>query len=148
MAAASDRVKRGKRFVLDCSVVLGWCFADEQTPYSIAVLDSFDTREAVVPALWIYEIANAFVSGERRKRSATEDTAMWLQLLRQLPIVLDEMPAQRLWDDLVHLARLHNLSAYDAAYLELATRLSLPLATLDGPLKRAAKAAGVTAFLP
>ncbi len=144
MAGASDRPPQPTSFVLDCSTALAWCFTDERTPVADAALDALVTRPAVVPALWPYEIANALLSGERRRRATSEDTAAWLRFLGQLPITVDEAPVSRVWGDILDLARAHQLSAYDAAYLELARRRTLPLATLDRRLKGAAKAAGVT----
>jgi predicted nucleic acid-binding protein len=144
MAAASDTDGRQwKRLVLDGSVALAWCFRDEKAPYPDAVLDALAAHEAVVPAVWPYEVANALLVGERRKRSTGADTSAWLQFLRQLPVTVDEVPVTRAWERLLELARTHGLSAYDAAYLELALRLSVPLATLDRRLQAAATAAGV-----
>lgn len=147
--------KRGKRSrppartsVLDGSVTMAWFFKDETVAYAEAVEDSLAGAEAVVPALWPLEIVNTLVVGERRKRSTEAQAATWLSYLRALPIAVDDETALRAWGDTLSLARAHQLSAYDAAYLELALRRSLPLATLDERLKEAAAAVGVGEYTP
>ena len=131
------------RFVLDGSLTLAWYFADETDPYADAVAQGLATREAVVPSLWRLEIANALVVVERRKRSTQAQAAAFVARLEQLPIVLDDQTDARSWGETLRLARAHTLSAYDAAYLELAMRRGLPLASLDAQLKAAAAAVGV-----
>lgn len=133
--------------VLDGSVALSWCFADESDPYADLVLRALPKMPAVVPTLWHLEIANALLMGERRKRSQEADTAQWLLFLRSLPIIAEEDTTARAWSDVLHLARSHDLSAYDAAYLELALRRGFPLATLDKKLRKAAKKAGVGLYV-
>lgn len=140
--------KKAEVFVLDGSVALAWCFHDEADPYADAIVKRFPEVEAVVPALWHLEVANALLVGERRMRSTEADTASWLASLTALPIAVDEDTTTRAWGDVLHLARAHSLSTYDAAYLELALRRGLPLATLDGKLKAAAAAAGAAEFKP
>ncbi len=135
-------------FVLDGSVTLAWYFKDEANPYADAIALRFPDVHAVVPAIWALEIANAVLMGERRKRSTEAQAAKWLGYLASLPIAVDDETAARAWSDVVSLAREQNLSAYDAAYLELARRRGLPLATLDGPLKAAAQAVGIPEFRP
>lgn len=125
---------------------MAWCFADEADAYADRIARGFPRLQVVVPVLWYLEVANALLMGERRKRSVAADTAQWIAYLRSLPILVDEEPAMRAWSDTLMLARTHGLSAYDAAYLELAMRRCLPLATLDRPLAKAAKAAGVTLY--
>ena len=134
-------------FVLDCSVTMAWCFDDEATPYTDGVRDSLaDMRAVCLP--WPLEVANATIVGERRKRLDEARSRRFFVLLEALPIVLDEETGNRAFADIVHLARNYQLSAYDAAYLELAIRRGLPLACLDGKLKTAAAAAGVVLFSP
>jgi predicted nucleic acid-binding protein len=82
----------------------------------------------------------------RRKRSTQVETVAWMGFLAALPITVDEETKAHAFADITHLARLHGFSAYDAAYLELAMRRGLPLATLDEKLKTAAKAVGVTLY--
>src|SRR5436853_124139 len=135
-------------FVLDCSVSLAWCFPDEHAPYPQSVLDSLATTAAAVPSLWFLEVANALLVGERRGRCTTADVATWLNFLAALPIHTDPETTARAWADTLQLARTHNLTAYDASYLELALRRGLPLAALDGKLKKAAPLAGVALYTP
>jgi predicted nucleic acid-binding protein len=134
------------RLVLDSSIALAWCFSDEKDAYADAIAQAFSKREAVVPGLWFLEMANAFAAGERRGRCTQADTVQWTAFLASLPIHVDDQTAGRAWSDTLNLARLQNLSAYDASYLELSLRLGLPLATLDAKLKAAASAAGVPLF--
>ena len=133
-------------FVLDCSVTMAWGFDDEATTYTNSVRDSLAVVRAIVPALWPVEVANATIVGERRKRLDEARGSRFLSLLSRLPIIVDGETAARAWTDTIHLARAHNLSAYDATYLELAIRLGLPLAALDGKLKTAAEAVGVALY--
>ncbi len=139
---------KAEGFILDCSVAVAWCFHDEADPYADAIAARFPSIQAVVPAIWPLEVANALLMGERRKRSTTADTAHWLAFLEALPITVDDEAATRFWNDVLNLARAQNLSAYDAAYLELALRRGLPLATLDDKLKTAAAAIGVREYKP
>ena len=132
--------------VIDNSVAIAWCFPDEQDDYSQAVLDAFSSERAIVPELWRLEVANMLLVGERRKRSTQANTVTWLGFLASLPIAVDEETKAYVFGDILNLAREHNLSAYDAAYLELAMRRGLPLATLDDKLKTAAQAAGVPLY--
>ena len=145
-----SKAKKGKvdELALDCSVALAWCFPDEKAPYPQAVLDALAEAHALVPPLWPLEVGNALLVGERRKRSTQADTTNWLAFLQALPISVDEESMAWAWSSVVGLARAHNLSAYDAAYLELALRRGLPLATLDNKLKAAAAAVGLAEYRP
>jgi predicted nucleic acid-binding protein len=135
-------------FVLDCSVTMAWCFDDEATSYTDGVRDSLAELRAVVPSIWPLEAANATIVGERRGRLDEARIRRFFVLLDALPIIRDEETCNRALGDIVHLARTYQLSAYDAAYLELAIRRGLPLACLDGKLKTAAAAAGALLFTP
>jgi predicted nucleic acid-binding protein len=135
-------------FVLDCSVSLAWYFKDEADRYADAVAARFPGVQAFVPVIWPLEVANAILTGERRKRSTEAQATTWLGYLQSLPITVDDETNSRAWSDVARLARSHNLSAYDAAYLELALRRGLPLATLDDKLKAAAAAVGIALFNP
>ena len=149
MARAKKRpTKPAIGFVLDNSIAMAWSFADEVSDYADAVLDSLTTVRTIVPMLWPLEVANALLMGERRKRSTEAETIRWIGILNRLPIVIDDETNTRAWSDTLALARGHKLSAYDAAYLELAIRRRLPLATLDDPLKAAAAAIGVALYDP
>ena len=136
-------------FVLDASVAISWCFPGdptEDTPYIRWILEALTVHDAIVPELWAFEVANnIFVSHSRRKRINEQQVAEYLELLQALPI---QVESQSLWANvgLEALARRWDMAAYDAAYLELALRKGLPLATTDGVLKEKAKAAGVLIF--
>ena len=142
------RKAKGKveEIVLDCSIAAAWCFHDEADPYADAVAGRFPGVQAIVPAIWPLEVANALLMGERRKRSTEADTASWLGFLSTLPIMVAE-EVNRAWSDVLALARAHGLSAYDAAYLELALRRGLPMATLDRGLRKALQAAGGSLYM-
>lgn len=149
MARAKSRAAKAvPAFVLDNSIVMAWSFADETSAYADAVLDSLAASRTIVPVLWPLEVANALLMGERRKRSTEAETIRWVGILKRLPIVIDDETNTRAWSDTIALARGHKLSAYDAAYLELAIRRRLPLATLDALLKAAATAIGVSLYDP
>jgi predicted nucleic acid-binding protein len=134
------------RCVLDNSIAIAWCFADEANAYADAIANRFPGIEAWVPSLWPLEVANALLTGERRGRSTQADTATWTNFLACLPITVDDETNARAWNDTLNLARAQKLSAYDAAYLELAMRKGVPLATLDVKLKAAAVAVGVPLY--
>lgn len=135
-----------EEFILDNSVAMAWGFEDEAEPYAKALLDLMPTARAYVPSLWPLEVANALLVGERRRRISPADTAKFLSLLGAFPITVDDETTAKAWGDTLGLARAHHLSAYDAAYLELAMRRGLPLATLDSKLKDAAAALGVALY--
>ena len=143
----AKRKKRTDKFVLDSSVTLAWYFADEADPYANAVAGQLPTARAIVPGIWPLEVANVILMGERRKWSTEAQAGKWLKYLSRLPIEVEEMTTAIAWGEVVRLAREHNLSAYDAAYLELALRLGLPLATLDDRLRTALRAVGGTLYL-
>ncbi|MCS7248720.1 MAG: type II toxin-antitoxin system VapC family toxin [Anaerolineales bacterium] len=131
------------RFVLDASVTLAWCFEDEANACALDVLDLLEESAAVAPALWVLEVGNALLEAECRGRLTQAESQYFLGLLHGLPIQLEEIPQTVAWDNVLSLARIHQLSAYDAVYLELALRLNLPLATLDEALRQAANQCGV-----
>lgn len=133
-------------FVLDGSVTMVWGFDDEADAYAESILDRMPDLQAHVPGLWPLEVANVLLVGERRRRMTPADTSRFLAILEAFPIAVDDETVTRAWADTTHLARAHNLSAYDAAYLELALRRGLPLATLDDKLKAAAAAVGVALY--
>ena len=120
--------------VVDASVTLAWCFEDEATPDTEAVLDRQQEDEAIVPILWQLEVANVLLVAERRGRITEAQVTRFVGLLEQLPIRID-MSGTEL-TALLSLGRRHGLSAYDTAYLALAERLAAPLATLDASWPR------------
>ena len=135
-------------FVLDSSFALAWVLKDEKTPETDRILDSLgDGAIAYAPAVWRWEVANALLSIERRKRAAQSEVNKYLSLFQTLPIEIDEMAQDQAWSATQLLARKHHLTSYDAAYLELAVRRGLPLASLDSPLQIASKAEKVKLLL-
>jgi predicted nucleic acid-binding protein len=133
-----------KRFVLDASVTLAWCFHEESTHFTEAVLDSLVRgSEAVAPVIWPLEVANALLMGERRKRLTTADVSAILQRIVRLRIAVDPIRINDAFGTILFLARKEQLSEYDASYLELALREGLPLATLDDRLRSGARNNGV-----
>jgi len=131
------------RFVLDCSVVMAWCFEDEEDRYSDTVLDLLSASEAVVPSLWTLEIANVLLAGERRKRLTKADSFRFINLLRELPITVDQETTDHALSETISIGREQGLSSYDATYLELAMREGIALATRDEGLRKAARKCGV-----
>lgn len=129
--------------VIDCSVTMAWAFSDEADAVTDGVLERVTSEGATVPTLWSLEVANVLLTAERRGRLTAGDGARFLELLGRLPIVIDGETATRAFLQTLHLARELDLSSYDAAYLELAARLDLPLATLDNHLLEAAGVLGV-----
>jgi predicted nucleic acid-binding protein len=127
-------------FVVDASVAACWLLPDETDHRADAAFDRFPTDTAFAPSLWWFEMRNIFLLSERRGRLNSVRTEQLLSLLNNLPIQIDRHTNET---DLMTLARRHKLTAYGAAYLELALRQNLPLATLDAALMRAAKAEGV-----
>ena len=132
--------------VVDASLALAWCFPDEGSEYADGVLVSLEGKTILVPSVWGLEIANAVLVSERRKRLSQPEIRQFTTLLEGLRVVQDTRAVAELVRDVLPLARAHQLSAYDAAYLELAIRHDAPLATLDGKLRAAAEMAGVGIF--
>lgn len=135
--------------MLDNSVVMRWCFGDgsaADVAYSEKVMDALATGPALVPALWNLEVANVLARAERQQVIGTSHSAAFVAMLRNLPITADLEGVGLALSDTLNLARSHHLSAYDAAYLELALRKQIPLATLDSDLRKAIAAAGAIPF--
>ena len=125
-------------FVLDASAALAWALP-ERGPTAAAARIRIARDEAVVPALWWFELRNGLIVNERRLRITAQETARFLQRVGRLAIVEDRSPDEAA---VLALARRHRLTVYDAVYLELALREALPLATLGAALARAATAEG------
>lgn len=135
-----------KPLVLDCSVSMSWCFEDETTPYTEAVLDAVAEHGAVVPSLWPLEVANVVLVAERRGRLTRMKADQFICRLETLGVEVDDATSRRAWGSILSLARTYRLSSYDAAYLELAIREALPLATQDAGLRGVAIKCGVEIF--
>lgn len=124
--------------VLDSSITLAWAYSDETTQPVTQVFDRLSQSGAWVPGLWRLEVANVLEMCVRRKRHDRNFRDATLADLAQLPIQVDSQTDQQAWSATLRLAERHRLTLYDAAYLELALRRNLPLATLDEDLRRAA----------
>jgi predicted nucleic acid-binding protein len=130
-------------FVIDASSVLSWCFEDEGGAEADALIEKVAAEGAAVPGLWSLEVSNGLLVGERRRRIRPAESAAFVTMIEELPIVVDRATAARALHETMSLAREHRLTTYDAAYLELAMRLGLPLATGDRELAAAAERVGV-----
>ena len=124
--------------VLDCSVTMAWCFEDEATKYTEAILTSLHNTSAAVPTIWSWEIGNVLAIAERKKRLTGIQSNNFVEALKEMPILIDSNSTNRAWSSVLQLAKKQTLTVYDAAYLELAIRKDLPLATLDKALRNAA----------
>lgn len=133
--------------VIDGSTALGFLLTDEQPESASRALDALESgASAFVPAHWCMEVANGLIMAERRQRASQAEITEALNLVAALPVMTDELTAQRAFSDTAALARQYGLTIYDAAYLELAMRRGAALATTDGALIKAAQAAGVALF--
>lgn len=132
-----------KSIVVDNSVVLSWCFKDQANSLADKVLKWLLEAKAYVPAVWPFEVVNVLLAAERRKLLNEADSIRFLNLLSQLPILVQQESPERTMKDILGLARDHNLSSYDASYLDLAMKKGFPLATLDKNLRKAAKSVNV-----
>jgi predicted nucleic acid-binding protein len=134
-----------RSLVLDASVPLAWCFEDESAALPERVLDVLETgTEMLTPSIWPLEVANALLMAERRKRITNAQATAFLQRISKLPILVEPISPNRAFEHILQVARQYQLTEYDGAYVELALREALPLATLDGGLRRAAQSAGLT----
>ena len=131
-------------FVLDSSIALSWCFDNESSDAAYRLLDRIRAEPAAVPNLWHVEVANVLALAERRRRITLAESAEFISLLESLQISVDDETSSRAFNRVLDVAREERLTAYDAAYLELAMRLGVPLASKDGDLCDAADRVGVT----
>ena len=126
-------------FVVDCSVAMAWLFHDEATPETAALLNRMATETALVPAWWFIEITNVLALAERKGRITPAQSDAFVADLGKLGIERDDEAPDRAFTHLLTLCRTHQLTSYDAIYLDLAVRRNLPLATLDQDLRKTAK---------
>jgi predicted nucleic acid-binding protein len=124
---------------------MAWCFEDEMTHATEAVLDRLRDDQALVPTIWPLEVANVLLVAERRGRLSEAQASRFLELLGQLPIKVDDSGTDMA--AIVGVGRRHALSSYDSSYLVLAQRQGLALATLDRSRAKAARKAGVALLL-
>jgi predicted nucleic acid-binding protein len=130
-------------FVIDSSVALTWLFKDEATMRTNELLERLNSDSAVVPAWWYVELTNVIALAERKGRITPAQTATFIEELSKFDIDIDAEAPGRAFTHLLSLCRAYHLTSYDAIYLDLAMRRQLPLATLDEPLRKAAKKVGV-----
>lgn len=128
-------------FVIDNSVVCGWLIESQASAYGDAVADLLQDDQAHAPALWELELTNVLRTACLRQRLTAQQAQAKIGLLGTLPIEVDRQAVPM--SELLALALRHGLTAYDAAYLELGLRLQLPIATVDEPLRDAARACGI-----
>jgi predicted nucleic acid-binding protein len=134
------------RLIVDASLACAWCFPDEQTDYTQAVLRAVSgSNDALAPRLWAYEVRNGVLMGVRRGRIPRAHADRFLASLSGMRVGLTDPHS---YDAVFALAELHGLTIYDAAYLDLALREGLPLASLDAKLRKAADKSGVLLFEP
>jgi predicted nucleic acid-binding protein len=136
-------------FVVDASLAIGWVHPGQATAEAAATLEAMAQGASFeVPALWPMEVANALTVLVRRRKLTLGERSTALRWLRELPFRLDHEMALLAFTQLAELATAHQLSVYDAAYLELAQRRKLPLACADAALRKAAKRTGVELWAP
>ena len=132
-----------REFVLDASITLAWALPDEASNYSDSILKQVASGKAWVPDLWPHEVANGLVMAQRRKRLTAAQRALFIEELLRLPIEVVGATARAVLEAQAALADRYALTAYDSAYLDLALRKGVPLATQDKALSDAAKRSGV-----
>jgi predicted nucleic acid-binding protein len=124
-------------FVLDCSVTLAWLLPDEDGAAVDTLAEELARTNAVVPAIWPYEVVNALQVAQRRARIGDDDLARMWSALAALPIEIEAVAKDRVFSAVAHLGGRLAITTFDAAYVELAARRKLPLATLDARLRKA-----------
>ena len=129
--------------VLDSSVALAWVYANETTDAILRVFDSVRVDGAWIPGLWRWDVANVLQLNVRRGRHSADFRDDALDTLALLPVKVDAEADRQAWSATLHLAERHGLTVYDAAYLEIASRRKIPLATLDRQLRAAATGEGI-----
>ena len=137
-------------FVLDNSVAMRWLLASNKVSdqrYAESVLKSLVSAEAVVPNLWHLEAANVLLGATNRRDIELAELERFTAQLENLPITVDTLTANKVFGHTISLAKAYRLSSYDAAYLELALREGLPLASLDKDLLKAAKRSDIEIYL-
>jgi predicted nucleic acid-binding protein len=129
-------------FILDCSVTMSWCLENEKNKDSEQALYLLAKKKAIVPCIWTLEVINVLRVAERQNRISSADSNTFISLLNTFPIEVD-VNSDSLNRKILDIIREHALSAYDAAYLELAIKYNAPLASFDKLLNKVAKKEGV-----
>ena len=137
-------MKNRAEFVLDCSITMTWCFSEEATTNTLTIRDSLLQTHCYVPSIWALEVNIVLWVAIRNKKISDLQASRFKYLLKGLPIQIDYRASDLANDVILELAKKYNITCYDAAYLELALREKLALATLDKGLIKAAKAAGIS----
>lgn len=135
--------KNSYDFVLDCSVVMTWCFEDEANRFAEGVLNEMESAKSIVPTIWPLEVSNVLLLAQKKKRISSLEVTSFIDALSALSIVVDPSTTARAMHSIYALAEKTKLTIYDAAYLELALREKIPLATLDKDLRTAANKVNV-----
>ncbi|MDB5309795.1 MAG: hypothetical protein JWO38_3997 [Gemmataceae bacterium] len=143
-----QKISGKPEFVLDVSVPLAWSFAGTVSSYATGVMAKMTSAVVAVPASWSLELANLLRAAEKIGAGTAAQVNHFLARFYPLHYALDRQTFARAWGDILTLARAHSVSVFDAAYLELALRYSVPLATVDTSLKAAAIAAGIPIYTP
>ena len=141
----SGRKDALNRFILDCSVYMSWCLREETSGVSSRILNSLTKNTIVVPSLWLYEVANTLAVSVRRKKLTTAEAQMLVNDIPLLSISFDAPMVENV-SRVFQVANEYKLSAYDAAYVELALRLNIPIASLDKDIIRVSKKTGIPLF--
>jgi predicted nucleic acid-binding protein len=131
------------KIVLDCSVTISWFMDNESSDSSLKLLNRIAEVGAVVPSIWKLEVGNVLLIAQRKNCITKEQMLNALYTLNELPISIDQSTVGHAWLETIELAQNYNLTLYDASYLELSMRLTLPIATFDRELQNAANIAGV-----
>jgi predicted nucleic acid-binding protein len=130
-------------YVVDASLAMSWCFLDEATAATQKLYDDLSRVLVLVPAWWYHELTNVLYLAEKNGRIRADRVAEFIAFVGSVQIEVDNEAPERAFSHLLPLCRTHQLTSYDAVYLDLAQRRKLPLATLDEPLRKAAKKLGV-----
>jgi predicted nucleic acid-binding protein len=134
--------------VVDCSVTTGWVLISQSDDYTDAVRDQMATTRVFVPGIWLYEAANVLLQAEKRKIITREDSTEFFQIVKNLPLEIVQKNDGEWSELLLWLAKTHQMTVYDTAYLYLAMDRGYPLATRDKKMVSAAQMAGVPIFQP
>lgn len=135
-------------FVLDCSVTMAWCFDDEISEYTEAILDSLGSKSALVPVIWPLEVTNVLLMAVQRKRLSKIKAAGFFDRLNDLPIKLANGKPLSAMMSIFELGHERKMTSYDASYLDLAMSHNLPIATMDKHLIKSAKVAHIKQYHP
>ena len=130
-------------YVVDASMALSWCFPDEATPRTEALLDQLREAQGFVPQVWALEVTNVLLSRERSKRYSEAEVFGMLEILARLPLRVDIRTSGNIFTRILQVARAQGLTTYDASYVELALRVDLPLASNDREMRDAAASLGI-----